>query len=130
MPAQKTTEQKRKQGTLKKRREATRKKSANPTTELQDACEALLAMQQNLKLATAAIAKKGLMISTMVADSHGKLCKVERLNPALKVQREAMRAITSLKKQIENLEEEAHEKEEAGEGKSILDFLQEEEQKP
>ncbi len=46
------------------------------------------------------------MVATQIADSHGKFTEVQRLNPAVKVQREAMRAIKSLKRQIAELEEE------------------------
>jgi hypothetical protein len=79
---------------------------ADPATELADAQEALAAMRQNLRLATQEIAKKGLLVETVICDSHGKPVKVERINPTLKTQREALRAIGVLKKQIENLQKE------------------------
>ncbi|HWY42631.1 MAG TPA: hypothetical protein VNX66_03995 [Candidatus Sulfotelmatobacter sp.] len=71
-----------------------------------DCREALEAMKQNLQLATADIASRGLLVETVVTDSHGKVSKVDRINPSLKIQREAMRAINNLKKQIAGLEEE------------------------
>lgn len=79
---------------------------ADPAAELADATEALAAMKQNLKLATKAIADKGLFVKTQIADSHGKFTTVERINPALKAQREALRAIGVLKKQIADLQKE------------------------
>lgn len=102
----KSAKQKLLQDTFKKSREAARKKPANPEQELADCREALEAMRQNLRLATADIASRGLLVETAVNDSHGKMSKVDRINPSIKIQREAMRAISNLKKQIAGLEEE------------------------
>ena len=102
----KSERQKLLQDTFKRSREEARKKPANPEEELADCREALEAMKQNLQLATADIAARGLLVQTTVTDSHGKVSKVDRINPSLKIQREAMRAINSLKKQIIGLEEE------------------------
>src|SRR6267378_171626 len=102
----KSAKQKLLQDTFKKSREEARKKPANPEEELADCREALEAMKQNLRLATADIAGRGLLVETVVTDSHGKVSKVDRINPSLKIQREAMRAISNLKKQIDELEEE------------------------
>jgi len=107
MPAhRKTKKEKELVGTLRKAREEARTKPSDPQSELQDAREALEAMKQNMRQATQQIAEKGLMVATMISDSHGKFTEVQRLNPAVKVQREAMRAIKSLKRQIAELEEE------------------------
>ena len=106
----KSVQQKLLQDTFKKSREEARKKPANPEQELADCREALEAMKQNLRLATADIAGRGLLVETVVTDSHGKVSKVDRINPSLKIQREAMRAINNLKKQIAGLEEEARDK--------------------
>ncbi len=94
------------QDTFKKNREEARKKPANPEQELADCREALEAMKQNQRLATVDILQRGLMVETAVTDSHGKVAKVDRINPSIKIQREAMRAISNLKKQIAGLEEE------------------------
>jgi len=102
----KSVQQKILQSTFKKNREDARKKPANPEQELADCREALEAMKQNLRLATADIAERGLLVETAVTDSHGKVSTVDRINPSLKIQREAMRAIGNLKKQITGLEEE------------------------
>jgi hypothetical protein len=106
----KSVQQKLLQDTFKKFREQARKKPANPEQELADCREALEAMKQNLRLATADIAERGLLVETAVTDSHGKISKVDRINPSIKIQREAMRAINNLKKQIAGLEEEARER--------------------
>jgi hypothetical protein len=102
----KSAKQKLLQDTFKKSREEARTKPANPEQELADCREALEAMRQNLQLATADIASRGLLVETVITDSHGKVSKVDRINPSLKIQREAMRAINNLKKQIAGLEEE------------------------
>lgn len=116
----KSAKQKLLQDTFKRSREEARKKPANPEQELADCREALEAMKQNLRLATADIAGRGLLVETVVTDSHGRVSKVDRINPSLKIQREAMRAISNLKKQIAGLEEEARErqKKEHEEGES------------
>jgi len=57
----KSVQQKILQSTFKKNREDARKKPANPEQELADCREALEAMKQNLRLATADIAQRGLL---------------------------------------------------------------------
>src|SRR5258708_3047937 len=110
MPAhRKTRKEKELVGTLRQSREAARTKPSDPHTELEDAREALEAMKQNMRQATQQISAKGLMVTTQIADSHGKFTDVQRINPAIKVQREALRAISSLKRQISQLEEELNE---------------------
>lgn len=107
MPAlRKTKREKELNGTLRKDREAARTKPSDPRSELQDAREALEAMKQNMRQATQLLAENGLMVTTLIANTHGKFTEVQRVNPAVKVQREAMRAIKSLKRQVVELEEE------------------------
>jgi SpoVK/Ycf46/Vps4 family AAA+-type ATPase len=107
MPAlRKSKKEKALNRTLRQDREAARTKPSNPKTELEDAREALEAMKQNMRQATQQIAEQGLMVTTQIVNSHGKFTEVQRLNPAVKVQREAMRAIKFLKRQIAELEEE------------------------
>lgn len=79
---------------------------ADPAAELADATEALEIMKSNLRAATKELSKSGLMVKTQIADSHGKFTTVERVSPMLKVQREALRAIGVLKRQIEQLQKE------------------------
>jgi hypothetical protein len=123
MPAhRKTKKEKLLTGTYKKTREQARKTVEDPASELADAREALAAMKLNLKLATASIAEKGLLIQTQIADSHGRFTTVERINPSVRLQQQCMRIVASLKRQIRELEEDV----EHGEPKeSIFDFLEE-----
>jgi hypothetical protein len=74
--------------------------------ELADAQEALAIMKDNLRSATAELKKTGLMVKTTITDHKGRITKVERPSPMLKVQREALRAINVLKRQIAQLQEE------------------------
>jgi hypothetical protein len=125
MPAQrKLKSDKQHKGTLRKSREAKRAaKTSNPQSELEDAREALAAMRQNLRLSTAELAARGLLIKTAVLDHHGKATVAERINPAVRVQREALKSIASLKKQIAVLEEEAREREDEDDALDGLDDI-------
>jgi hypothetical protein len=80
--------------------------TVDPVAELADAKEALEIFRQNLRSATAELKKSGLMIKTTITDHKGRITKVERPSPMLKVQREALRAINVLKKQIADLQKE------------------------
>ena len=80
--------------------------AVDPVAELADATEALEIMRQNLRSATAELKTSGLMIDTVVTDHHGKQAKVKRVSPMVKVQREALRTIGVLKRQIEQLQKE------------------------
>jgi hypothetical protein len=88
------------------------KRKANPgeTSEIQDVTEALQAMRTNARLAAADIAKRGLTIKTKVTDNSGKLNTVERVNPMVRIQREALRSVASLKRQLAVLREEEQNK--------------------
>jgi hypothetical protein len=79
----------------------------NPQSELEEAREMLAVMKDNLKQANAELRENGLMWLTTICNSHGKFTEVRRVNPALRVQAAAVKAINSLKKQIAVLEEEA-----------------------
>jgi hypothetical protein len=78
----------------------------DPVQELADASEALTIMRQNLRSATNELKKTGLMVKTTVTDSHGKHVTVERISPMVRIQREAMRTINVLKRQIAQLQQE------------------------
>jgi hypothetical protein len=116
---------KRHSGTLRKSREAKRAANSDPKTELEDAREALTAMRQNLRLSTAELAKRGLLIKIPVTDHHGKITIAERINPCVRVQRESLKSIASLKKQIAILEEEAREREDDDDVLDGLDAINE-----
>jgi hypothetical protein len=87
-----------------------KKLASCPVNELEEATEMLQVFKENLKQANKELREQGLMILTTIADSHGKFTEVRRVNPALRVQAAALKAIASLKKQIKALEAEAAEK--------------------
>jgi hypothetical protein len=89
------------------------------TTEIEDVRQSLAEMRVNARLAAADIAKRGLSITTMVTDNNGKLNKVERVNPMVRIQREALRSIASLRRQLALLEEE---EQNAGKGTEASDW--------
>jgi hypothetical protein len=103
----KTKKEKLLAGTLRKSRE---KLSADPQTELEEAREMLEVFKENLRQANKELREHGLMIQTTISDSHGKFTEVRRVNPSLKIQTAALKAIKSLKQQIGVLEEDAAEK--------------------
>jgi hypothetical protein len=96
--------------------------TADPVAELADAQEALTIMKDNLRSATAQLKKTGLMVTTVITDSNGKHTKVQRISPMVKVQREALRTIGVLKRQIESLQKEVKETQQP---KSAWDMLKE-----
>jgi len=114
MRQRKTTEEKKLNGTLQECRETMRKEKAaaieDPVSELAECIEVLEAMRRNQRLATADIRKRGLMVTTIAHDNNGTARTVERINPSVKVQREAVRACASLRKQIAALREEVKER--------------------
>jgi hypothetical protein len=96
--------------------------AADPVAELKDAEECLEMVRQNLRTATAELKKRGLMVTTVVTNYKGRTEKVQRPNPALKIQRESLRAMTVLKRQIEQLQKEVKEVQQP---KSAWDMLKE-----
>jgi hypothetical protein len=109
MPHKLSVEQKLLSGTLRKHREAPPSTSRTPESvkkDIADVREGIAAMHQNLRLATADILKKGMSVTTVLTDSHGKTFSAERANPAFKVQRDALAALRSFKKYLAILEAE------------------------
>jgi hypothetical protein len=110
MPAKRTTKaEKLRKGTLILSREAKRAIPDDPAQELANAQELLEAMRVNLTLALASIRADGLTVTTVVLDTHKNHVVAQRPNPALKVQRDALRTLATLRRQIIILEEEVEE---------------------
>ena len=87
---------------------------------------AIVSMHMSMELATKEINEKGFFVQTVVHDSHGKASMVERQNPALKRQRESLRSITALQKQLSLLRDELENvKAVKKSGEDSLDFLNE-----
>jgi hypothetical protein len=105
MPPRTTFADKKAKGTVRKSKETPRT-AAEVRADLKDVREGIAAMHHNLQLATAAILTDGMTIETTVTDSHGKTTPTQRVNPAFKVQREALAALRSFKRYLAVLQEE------------------------
>ena len=99
--------------------------SGNGREEIAETEQALTDMRHVLSLALTQIRKRGLMIKTVVLDSHGQPVKTEKVNPALKVQKDALTSVRSLKRYLVLLREEenlAAEKQNESEDNEWKDF--------
>lgn len=105
MPPRTTFADKKAKGTARKASDTPRT-AAEVRADLKDVREAIAAMHHNLQLATAAILTDGMTIETTVTDSNGKTTPTQRVNPAFKVQREALAALRSFKRYLAILQEE------------------------
>jgi hypothetical protein len=74
--------------------------------ELADMEQAIDDMRYVLSLTVGEIRKKGLMVTLTVLDSHGAPVKTKKVNPALKVQKDAMSSLRTLKRMVVLLREE------------------------
>lgn len=105
MPPRTTFADKAIKGTQRKSKDFQRTAS-EVRADLKDVREGIAAMHHNLQLATAAILTDGMTIETTVTDSHGKAVPTTRVNPAFKVQREALAALRSFKRYLVILQDE------------------------
>jgi hypothetical protein len=101
-----TESEKKQRGTLRKDRQAKPRRLEIIQREISDANQGMDDMRHNLSLAMTEIRLRGLMVKTKVLDSHGKPITTERVNPALKVYKEALAVIRSLKRYLILLQEE------------------------
>jgi hypothetical protein len=74
--------------------------------EIAEMEQAIDDMRYILSLTVGEIRKKGLMVTLTVLDSHGAPVKTKKVNPALKVQKDAMASLRSLKRMVDFLREE------------------------
>lgn len=74
--------------------------------EIADALEGLGDMRANLKMAGQGIRSRGMYLPIKTTNNQGNTVEREALNPAFKVQREAMTAIKNIKRFIVLLREE------------------------
>jgi hypothetical protein len=74
--------------------------------EIADALEGLADMRANLKMAGHGIRSKGMYLPVKTTNNQGNTVEREALNPAFKVQREAMTAIKNIKRFLVLLREE------------------------
>ena len=106
MPLKLTEKQKKARGTHQQSRALVPRTIERVCEEIADLQTILADMRYTLGLALDEIRERGLMVKTRVLDSNGQAVRVQKVNPAFKVQREAMSAIRSLKRQLAGLREE------------------------
>jgi len=101
-----TEAEKKARGTHKKCRTLVPRTLEIIRNEIADMEQATADMRYVLSLTVGEIHKKGLMVTLTVLDSHGAPVKVKKINPALKVQKDAMASLRSLKRMVILLREE------------------------
>ena len=101
-----TEAEKKARGTHKKCRTLVPRTLEIIRAEISDMEQAIDDMRYTLSLTVGEIRKKGLMVTLTVLDSHGAPVKVRKVNPALKIQKDAMASLRSLKRMVEFLREE------------------------
>jgi hypothetical protein len=74
--------------------------------EIADMERAIDDMRFVLSLTVGEIRKHGLMVRLTILDSHGSPVKTKKVNPALKVQKDAMSSLRTLKRMVVLLREE------------------------
>jgi len=93
-------------GTLQKSRIVAPRTVEKVREEIADTEQALDDMRCVLGLALTQIRKHGLMVKVKVLDSHGKSVKTDKVNPAIKIHKDALSSVKSLKRYLTLLREE------------------------
>jgi hypothetical protein len=101
-----TEAEKKARGTHKKCRTLVPRTLEIIRAELADMEQAINDVRYALSLTVAEIRKHGLMVTMTVLDSHGAPVKVKKLNPAFKVQKDAMASHRTLQRMTVLLREE------------------------
>jgi hypothetical protein len=93
-------------GTARKCRALKPRSKKDINEEIKTIQQCLTDMQHNLVLAGQEIKQNGMYVEMEVTDNNGTLQKVKKINPAFKVQREALGALRGLKRHLQLLREE------------------------
>jgi hypothetical protein len=101
-----TIAEKEARGTREKHMDPRPRDLAEIREEIADAIEGLADMRANLKMAGQGIRSKGMYLPIKTTNNQGNTVEREALNPAFKVQREAMTAIKNIKRFLVLLREE------------------------
>jgi hypothetical protein len=101
-----TEAEKKARGTNQKCRAVTPRNLEIIRAELAGTQQALDDVRYVLSLTVREIRKHGLMVRATVLDSHGAPVKTKKVNPALKVQKDAMSSLRTLKRMVVLLREE------------------------
>ena len=106
MPAKLTQREKNVRGTAQKCRAIEARPLRTIRREIRELRRVISDMAFNLDLARKSFRADGALIEVLVTSSNGRFEKTRRLNPAFKIQREALTALKSLKRQWLLLHEE------------------------
>jgi len=63
-------------------------------------------MTYNIQIARKSVRTDGVLIEVTVSDKHGKFEKTRRVNPAFKIQHDALKVLSGLNRRMEYLQEE------------------------
>ena len=104
---QKLTEaEKKARGTARKSRALKPRKRSEIRSDMHSTEACIQDMQHNLTEATKEIRTLGMFIETTVTDNNGVAHVVRKLNPAYKIQKDAMQLMKQLRRQLVMLREE------------------------
>jgi hypothetical protein len=117
MPAKLTEKEKAVRGTAQRCRARKTRTLRVIRREIRELRRLMLDMAFNVELARKSLRADGFLIEMLVANSHGKHEKTRRLNPAFKIQNDALKALKSLNRQMTILCEE-HDAAEAAQQKA------------
>ncbi|HWY70899.1 MAG TPA: hypothetical protein VNX88_19680 [Terriglobales bacterium] len=106
MPSQLTESEKKLRGTQQKCRIRAPRPVAKIEADIRQAEAVLGLMQVNLNLCMESIERDGLFVVLGALDSNGQLKETKRLNPAFRIQAQAVSAIRSVQKQLTLLDDE------------------------
>src|SRR5258708_40104212 len=106
MPAKLTQREKNARRTAQRCRAVEARSLATIQQEIRELEQIITDMNFNLSLAMKSVKADGIFVELVVTDSNGAFQKTKKLNPAFKIQKEALNALKSLKRQLVLLREE------------------------
>src|SRR6266478_4954361 len=106
MPAKLSEKEKAARGTAQRCRTREARTLRVLRREIRELRRVISDMAFNVELARKSLRADGCLIEMLVANSHGRLEKTKRLNPAFKIQTDALKTLKSLNRQMDFLYEE------------------------
>ena len=106
MPAKLSTKEKLARGTAQRCRMRGPRSLSAIETDLAELRRLIADLNHNLKIARECVRRDGCLIEVTVTNNHGHFEKTRRLNPAFKVQNDAMKLLKSFSRQLELLTDE------------------------
>src|SRR6266446_7244331 len=106
MPAKRSEREKKARGTAQKCRAIEARSLRVIRREIRDLRRVISDMAYNLEIARKSVRADGALIEVLVTSSNGRFEKTRRINPAFKIQAQALSALRSLTRQFDLLCEE------------------------